>query len=398
MIDRFTACATLRCTVIFCLLCRILSAQSYPPVTLIVKDNEVSIENGFVRMVLSPSDHSIQSLDADFYGNGGFGNAENINVLSKPVLLELKSSRCELKIIDTLFEVIIESDDQVLVQLSSTFGCNNVQQVQESWKLSLSRGYRTLVLNIKGEAIRNIRDVAYFGHGIYTQSASLYGLFDRGVVQMMSYEDHCLTAVDTMPRSYFIGNGTALDVVFSSETSVNSDVILMTQHRNSAAGLLNIVVGNISPNGTSLNYDLAWKSCVKTFESLDDVEVDVPSGTKWAVDVELSPNNFNFPVYSMADVSSQPALFSMDDLATYMTGVYASPAGCLKSYYQDWQGTIAPTIAHPDTGYSPDTNFFDPDNYISLSALLCKFQLLTNLLSCLYDAFWHLLVLLRINQ
>lgn len=256
------------------------------------------------------------------------------------------------------------------LKLSSTFACGRTKHVSESWTVSLAKGQRTIGLDINGDVVKEMSGVSYIGHGVYSRSASLYGLFDRGVAQMMNYDDHCMSASDPLPRAYMIGNGTALDVVFSADSAAASDVIIMTNHASVAAGVLNVVVGNVAGNGTSLNYDLAWKSCVKTFEALEPI--NVPAGTKWVVQMELVPNNFNFPALSLSDVASQPELFSENDLVTYMMGAYASPAGCLKSYYEDWQGTIAPTIAHPDTGYSPDTNFFDPDNYISLSALLCK--------------------------
>jgi hypothetical protein len=58
------------------------------------------------------------------------------------------------------------------------------------------------------------------------------------------------------------------------------------------------------------------------------------------------------------------------DIRTFLTGIYASPVGCLQSYYDLRDGTIAPTISHPDVGYSPNSNFFDPDNYISVSAMM----------------------------
>lgn len=355
--------------VLLCSICSVSWAESYPAVTFLESDDDISIENGFVRVVLSLSDHSIKAMTADFSGNGEFDNA--INVLSKPLALEVKSSHCELKLSDSNFIVASESEDSVSLELSSVFACGKIDHLTERWVISLSRGARNIVLGINGEALKYIKDVSYIGHGIYTRSASVYGLFDRGVAQMMNYDDHCLSAVDPLTRSYFVGNGTSLDVVFSSGSAANSDVVLMTNHQTVTAGLLNVVVGSVSGNGTSLNYDLAWKSCVKTLGGVE--EIDVASGTKWEVQVELVPNNYDFPAYSVAEVSSQPELFSMDDLVTHMMGAYASPAGCLKSYYEDWQGTIAPTIAHPDTGYSPDTNFFDPDNYISLSALLCKF-------------------------
>ena len=61
------------------------------------------------------------------------------------------------------------------------------------------------------------------------------------------------------------------------------------------------------------------------------------------------------------------AALPLVDTQTSLTGAYAAATGCLQSFYNNRQGTIAPTVSHPDVGYSPDTNFFDPDNVITLS-------------------------------
>jgi len=36
-----------------------------------------------------------------------------------------------------------------------------------------------------------------------------------------------------------------------------------------------------------------------------------------------------------------------------VSGIYASPAGCLQSYYANQEGIIAPTIATPSVGTTP---------------------------------------------
>jgi hypothetical protein len=96
----------------------------------------------------------------------------------------------------------------------------------------------------------------------------------------------------------------------------------------------------------------------------------VTAGETWKFGLSFIPNNFDFPAYLLNNVTSTVATVPFDQLRAYLTGAYASPAGCLQSYYDKQFGTIAPTISHPDVGYSPDTNFFDPDNFISLSAML----------------------------
>lgn len=122
----------------------------------------------------------------------------------------------------------------------------------------------------------------------------------------------------------------------------------------------------------------------------DEAEPTTISGAvTWEYTMSLGPNNMDFPVYPVPFAPTQDNEPSRDrdrnkdrafhnlvpampelDVRTFLTGVYANPVGCLQSYYDLRDGTIAPTISHPDVGYSPNTNFFDPDNYISVSAMM----------------------------
>jgi hypothetical protein len=97
----------------------------------------------------------------------------------------------------------------------------------------------------------------------------------------------------------------------------------------------------------------------------------------------------------------QGANLPLDDLEALMTGIYASPVGCLCTCARSMQharagaptlhgvssavvtarfdnevvptqrvAQIATTVARPGRGYGGTYNYFDPDNFISLSAMI----------------------------
>lgn len=64
-----------------------------------------------------------------------------------------------------------------------------------------------------------------------------------------------------------------------------------------------------------------------------------------------------------------------------MTGIYGSAPGCLCTFpnapacpgmegKHQKLGQIATTVARPDRGYGGTYNYFDPDNWFSMSALI----------------------------
>lgn len=343
-----------------------------PPVTITSTANDelIIIQNGYVQMELSGIEHSILSISADYNGNGDFTS----NTLIRPITLEIVTETCSIVIFNNkpIIQIINNSEELAILKISSTNGCKgrNTEFITESWTISLPQAYRGFDILMDGEVLSNDDQVRYISHGIYSQSASVYGLYDRGVAQMMNSHDQCLVSDAALGRMYFLGNGTSLDVLFRNKEHTT---ILMTSHNGIPAGMQSLIVGNIS----NITYDMktAWRNCHLFYTDTRDsfIPSSVEKGQKWSIPMELIPNNANFPAFAVVNVHTQPVLKSITDLQTYLMGIYASPAGCFKSYYSGWNGTIAPTIAHPDTGYSPDTNFFDPDNFITLSAALCKF-------------------------
>ena len=87
--------------------------------------------------------------------------------------------------------------------------------------------------------------------------------------------------------------------------------------------------------------------------------------SKW----RLAPVDGDFPVgtpVTRALAGNLPE----SQLRAFLTGIYASPVGCLESFNKDLPGQIAPSIHHPESAYKGLYNFFDPDNFISTSAML----------------------------
>ena len=85
----------------------------------------------------------------------------------------------------------------------------------------------------------------------------------------------------------------------------------------------------------------------------------------------LSPNDRPFPVGGVPVGAS----LGGRDLEAMLTGIYGSAVGALTTFDNEVKAgvrvaQIATTIARPDRGYQGHYNFFDPDNYLTLSALI----------------------------
>ena len=329
-------------------------------------ENDITLENGYTRVVFSGTQQGITSLSADFSGLGNYG----INMLSSPFTLEVVSDSSNATISRSRIpthKVIEASDERVEIRITGISDSDENAIAQETWTLSLRRYQRFLDVAIDGRVVRSTSVVA-IQHGVYSVAPSLYGLFDRGVVQMMGNTGKCLGSNQSISRAYMLGTEGAVDILITTppDTPPTEVVLLSTSVEDKfQSGLQHVVAGQYPRK--SLAYEEAWsRAC---WEGASPTVVE--SGQTWSVTFQLGPNDMAFSVYLLQDASAASApVMSELDVRTLLTGVYASAAGCLQSYYELRQGTIAPTVSHPDVGYSPNTNFFDPDNFIALSAIL----------------------------
>jgi hypothetical protein len=321
-------------------------------------DGSISLENGYSKFVFD-GNLVLSEIFADFNGQSQFTQ----NILSKPYELEIafaSSSTCNSTVSGLDYSIVKNTDEIVELKFHSKKICESTPVISEVWTASLAKSQRFLSLNIAGSVLKTI-DVVSISHGLYVQSASIYGLFDRGVVQMMNNKGKCLGSNQSISRVYWVGNGTALDYLRDDDTSRN--IVMISQGSGFEAGIQDVIAGQYPR--ISLAMQTAWsRQCWQ-----DAVATTVKEGFSWNFNIRLGPNDMAFPVYLVPDASTQPKMPTLD-IQTFLMGVYPSAVGCLQSYYEGHWGTVAPTISHPDIGYDPDTNFFDPDNYITLSSMM----------------------------
>ena len=94
---------------------------------------------------------------------------------------------------------------------------------------------------------------------------------------------------------------------------------------------------------------------------------------QWRTSWVLTPLNRNFPAgglpaYPPTAAGNGSSGLPDDDVAAMLTGIYGSAAGCLVT--AGGSGFAATTIDRPSYGYPGMFNFFDPDNFLTLSAVL----------------------------
>ena len=270
-------------------------------------------------------------------------------------------------------QVIVHSNTSDLVNISIANIVDNVAAplVTETWTVALNASSRRISLSIAGRALRkaSLRAVR---HGLYLRATSIHGLFSRGVVQMKgapSGKDF-LASIDAVSRVYAMGGGTAMDVRFEGAPArANRTTVLLSSNSGNPywSGMQRVVIGNYRDYDT---WDLGWSG---------KPSVAVDAGATWTDTVQIAPNDRNFPpplddAYALGPGDgARPA--DSDDLEAIHTAIFGSAVGVLCSYDNEVvQGKrvaqAATTIARPDRGYSGTYNYFDPDNYLTMHALL----------------------------
>lgn len=66
-----------------------------------------------------------------------------------------------------------------------------------------------------------------------------------------------------------------------------------------------------------------------------------------------------------------PSAMDADDAAALRMAVYGSPVGAIQSHAFAPEGRISPCVFTPSTCYGGTYNYFDPDSFLSISAMKC---------------------------
>jgi hypothetical protein len=330
----------------------------------IKSSNQVLLQNEFLQVIYDPDNHLIQELHADFLGQGNYG----ANVLAKPFQLELGLSSNQKIVRAKNSEPVWKnlSNGKYSLEVASVLTVDNVESILEEWNVSLDSKSRAVTIDIKGKVLNNLT-VTNAKYPVYVNNPSIYGLFEHGSFQMMDQPGNCLGSTDNLVRTYFMGNGGAVDVIFQDNDNTARENVFVSTTAGDAGYRASVqhVISNNFP-GISKTFELAWnRNCWSNASP-----VTLAKDAAWSFQTTLLPNNYDFPAYAVKDIANMNENMNFLDLRSSLTGMYGSPIGCVQSYYDRHDGMIAPTIAHPNIGYYPKTNFFDPDNFISLSAMI----------------------------
>ena len=343
------------------------------------------MSNGFLTLTLDLLRPSLVSLKADFLGQGKFSGTQGV-IMPEGLRLESVSEdgtvRSSTDADNAQLRVSIISNFSEYVAFSVSGVVDHVANpaVNESWFFSLRRIDRTFAFTATGQMLPIGPPTISIRRALHLNALSIYALFDRGVVQMKNAKPTAgyFGSTGTLPRLYALGGGTALDITRTRATGADSDVL-----SDAGGGMEGGQEGGVtllSGSGSSGLHEVlsgrmpklhVWSDGALTEHNETARPRTVLTAQSWKTEWIVAPNDRNFPSGSLTTGPNLP----IADLEALMTGIYASSPGCLCTYDNEVVNgervaQIATTIARPDRGYSGTYNYFDPDNFISLSALI----------------------------
>ena len=206
-----------------------VTAEQSPAVRFYELEGKAVIENGYVRVTVDREAGAISELAGDFTGKSDF----ETNVLARPFTLSATyansshTAACSLKKRLTLlpFSILSRSEDKVEVEFQEIGDCDDDGIAIENWLISLRRSERFVQIRITGRTnpSKINEEVISLGHILYTPAPSLYGLFERGALQMMNNLGKCLGSDQSLERLYALGNGQSVDLQYTSDFSTRTD-------------------------------------------------------------------------------------------------------------------------------------------------------------------------------
>lgn len=262
-------------------------------------------------------------------------------------------------------------------------------QVQETWTISLAVGRRNITLVFSGTAAPNGEASSavprgFVRHTFPAAASSLFGQFNRGVLQMMNKgSETMLVTNQTLQRWYALGGHLPHDPAYNA-TGPNArgslDILPSTpahfSHRlYSTAGQPRSHTTGVGEKGSAEErwmavasgpYDGSGEWTAALFEvvaggwagTLDAWinSTEFTSGAAWGEITHRSTwtsswllaagSDGDFPVGTLETGTNLPS----DDLRALLTAIYASPAGQLISFYPETPGMSQTSLHTPSTG------------------------------------------------
>jgi hypothetical protein len=355
------------------LLIATLSLQQQQDVNVRDTSTRTIVENGYLQLQFNKQYPQIDVLKADFLGEGQYGK----NLIADKgeytgVVLERQSfDGNTLKRHSSSFgavsgvinsKILQNSTDIVSIVFSGIVDDYSDPTITSDWTVTLARGERSFDLRIVSSAVKDSSDTVNIRVSAYMMPISVFGLFNRGIQQMMNNTKHYFASTDKLQHWYSLGFHPQEEQIgcidlrpkFKDNVIMVSNVFNTTEYRS---GLQLLIAGTYS--GKYDRWTLDTTTSGVTIIPIAQGQVLIP------VNETIYGNNYDFPASLV-----QPGLkMKLEHIRSIFTGVYASPAGAIYSY--QIPNVIAPTLMVPDRSkaYGDLYNFYDPDSWLSISTL-----------------------------
>jgi hypothetical protein len=186
----------------------------------------LTLANGFVRVTMDTREGRLTSIQGSFGGQ----ESELKDVTQQGFRLETRRGE----------KVQLSSEGRQEAEVVKTGVCtfrvagivDSVESplVREAWTLALAPGDRHFELAIEGEVLQDA-SIAWIRHSLYVDQLATYGLFSKGVVQMLDApqgQQH-LATLSPLDRWYAIGghsgNHSSTEVRLDPNSTVASIVL-----------------------------------------------------------------------------------------------------------------------------------------------------------------------------
>jgi hypothetical protein len=325
--------------------------------TFAAKNHRLILANGFVDLEFDQTHPSIDVIRADFFGQGRYGpNLVATNPSAETgIALETVDAdgtihRATAANSPITYEILQQDAAGVRLRLDGLQDRTTQPVATGSWTLWLPANSRKFMLTCR-TVISRAQPVKAVEIGLHLNQWFMNGFFQRGVLQYVHSGDRLFFTTNDLRTFYTMDNDNGSVAVVPSPSSFVTGWA-MESYNNEGVGLGAILVGH---------YPIIEEWRPTDWNAAPDIVP--PSGVSFQTELEIYPNNYAFPVFSV------PVDDPMDfrDLRTLCTAIYGSAAGTLGTF--EFAGSAYPTLAAPKRAYRNLYTFFDPDAWSTMATL-----------------------------
>jgi|GEM_PF-2606117 hypothetical protein len=322
-----------------------------------IQDHRLIMDNGFVHLEFNERCPSIDVAEADFSGQGHYGDnllATNLITGAGIVLETIDSNGTVHRATDVhssiTYKILRQDPEELSVRIEGMRDQRFRTDVTGTWTLTLPANSRHFLLMAQTAVLRS-RPVRAIDIGVYANQWFMDGLFQKGVVQYVNCGNQTFFTTNPLETFYTMDNRRGSLAIVADASATPNAWAMRSCNSNCGVGLQAVLVGDASAPERWTTVGVQPKGWTPN------------AGTSFDTVLDIFPNNYPYPDFRIAPDNSMP----LRDLRTFYTAIYGSAAGVLGSFTHD--GSAYPTLATPKYAYGNLYTFFDPDSWSTVNTL-----------------------------